>query len=755
MASRPKRPVRPPKAGWAPELWATRVPLRQRESFVGVFRAALENRDNLAYAWRILRDGVCDGCALGATGLADWTIDGVHLCNIRLRLLRLNTRPALDITRLEEVAPLRELRARELRELGRLPYPLLRRKGEAGFRRSSWDEAVALIAERLRVSDPARMYFYLTGRGTPNETYYAVQKAVRALGSNNLDSAARLGHLPNAFALKAALGVMAATCSYRDLIGADLITFIGSNVASNQPVMMKYLYHAKRAGAKVVTIGPYQEPGMTAYWVPSELESALFGTKITDRFFQVKPGGDRAFLYGTLKLLLERGLVDKRFIDAHTAGWGELQRFLEGVSFETLEHGGLSRGEMAAYAELLAQADKAVFVWGMGVTQQPGAEASIRAIVNLALAKGFIGREGCGVMPIRGHSGVQGGAEMGAYAAVLPGGVPVNTENAAALSDLYGFAVPDRPGLTAPEALDAARDGRLELLFAVGGNFREAMPDPKGVDKVLERIPLRVHMDIALSTPMLLEPAEMVLLLPATTRYEIPGGVSETSTERRVIYSPEIPGPRIGEARPEWEVITELAARVRPELMGKVRFASTQAIRAEIARVIPHYDGIQQLKAKGDQFQYGGERLCEGWRFPTPDGKARFQVAPLPAPVDTATFMVVTRRGQQFNSMVHEDLDPLTRQPRDAVLLSREDIVRLGLREGDQVVVENAVGHFKGRAFAAPVAAGSVHLHWPEANVLIASPARVLADQGTRATVRPASGETVSPKTPYNGGESP
>lgn len=736
MVSRPERP----KPGWKPELWATRLPLRRRESFGEVFRTAFENRDNLAYAWRILRDGVCDGCSLGASGLSDWTIDGVHLCNIRLRLLRLNTMPALDITRLQEVAPLRGLRARELRALGRLPYPLMRARGEAGFRRITWDEALAIMAERLRAADPERSYFYLTSRGTVNETYYAAQKAVRALGSNNLDSAARLGHLPNAFALKAALGVMAATCSYRDLIGTDLITFIGSNVASNQPVMMKYLYHAKKAGTKVVTIGPYQEPGMTAYWVPSELESALFGTKISDRFLQVRPGGDRAFLYGTSKVMLERGWIDRRFIEAHTAGFAELRSFLEGVSFERLERlSGLPRSEMAAYAELLAQADKAVFVWGMGVTQHTGATASVHAILNLALSKGFVGREGCGVMPIRGHSGVQGGAELGAYAAVLPGGLPVNAENAAALSDLYGFAVPEAPGLSVSEALEAARAGGLEVLFAVGGNFREVMPDPAGVDRALERIPLRVHMDIALSTQMLLEPAEAVLLLPATTRYEIPGGVTETSTERRVIFSPEIPGPRSGEARPEWEVITELAARVRPELAEQVRFANTRAIRAEIARLIPFYDGIQHFKAKGDQFQYGGPRLCAEWEFPTPDGKARFYAAPLPeAEADAKTLVVVTRRGQQFNSMVYQDVDPLTGHPRDAVLLNQHDLARLGLREGDQVLVENAVGSFKGRAFAAPVAAGSVHLHWPEANVLLTSPARGLVGQQTHATVRRA-----------------
>src|SRR5690606_18446935 len=114
--------------------------------------------------------------------------------------------------------------------------------------------------------------------GIPNETYYAVQKAVRMMGSNNIDNAARICHSPSTFGIKAALGVAATTCSYSDLIGTDLITFFGSNVANNQPVMMKYLYHAKKAGTKIALVNPYREPGMEAYWIPSDLESAVFGT---------------------------------------------------------------------------------------------------------------------------------------------------------------------------------------------------------------------------------------------------------------------------------------------------------------------------------------------------------------------------------------------------------------------------------------------------------------------------------------------
>ena len=169
-------------------------------------------------------------------------------------------------------------------------------------------------------------------------------------------------------------------------------------------------------------------------------------------------------------------------------------------------------------------------------------EDNVRAIVNLALARGFVGREHCGLMPIRGHSGVQGGAEMGCYATSLPGHRPVGEREAAELSELWGFEVPARRGLTAPQMLDAAHAGELDVLLCAGGSFLEVLPDPDWVREALARIPLRVHLDLVLSPQMLVDGPGDVLLLPAATRYESPGGVTETSTERRVIFSPEIAG---------------------------------------------------------------------------------------------------------------------------------------------------------------------------------------------------------------------
>jgi len=212
-----------------------------------------------------------------------------------------------------------------------------------------------------------------------------------------------------------------------------------------------------------------------------------------------------------------------------------------------------------------------------------------------------------------------------------------------------------------------------------------------------------------------------------------------------VIFSPEIPGPRVGEARAEWQVLGELAARVRPELSERVRFADTDAIRREIADVVPVYRGIEHLRERGDQFQYGGPRLCEGWRFPTADGKAHFSRVPLPDPVpDDGRLALSTRRGKQFNSMVQERRDSLTGATREAVLLNLHDAERLGIADGAAVLVRSDAGELRGTAHLAPIAPGNVQVHWPEGNALIGggrrSPEAGIPDYNARVSVEPLPG---------------
>ena len=694
---------------------------RQFGPFQEIARTAWQNRDRPGYAWRILNHGVCDGCALGTAGMRDWTIDGIHLCWIRLNLLRLNTMPAFEPGVAGDAAALAGRSEAELRQLGRLPAPLVRRRGDAGFRPISWDDALSLAAERIRGIDPERLAFYLVSRGTANETYYVAQKVARYLGTNHVDNSARLCHAASTVGLKRTIGFAATTCSYRDVLESDLIVFFGSDVANNQPVMMKYLDLAKKRGTRVVMVNPYREPGLERYWVPSSPGSALFGTDISDRHFPVRIGGDIAFINGVIKQLIANGWLDRDFIAARTSGWPELEAALAGQSFDELERrSGLSQAAMLELARLYAEADSAIFVWSMGITMHRHGVDNVQAIADLALARGMVGRDGAGLMPIRGHSGVQGGAEMGCVPNVFPGGMATGEEGARRLEEQWGFPVPAWRGAYASQMVDRAYDGELEALYCVGSNLFGVLPDPGYVRRALERIPLRIHHDIVLNPQMLVDPAETVLLLPATTRYEMAGGCTETSTERRVIFSPEIPGPRVAAARDEWRVLTELARRARPEAAARIAFGSTGEIRAEIARVIPLYDGIERLEREGDQFQWGGRHLAADGRFGTADGRARFvPVTPPERRARPGRFRLNTRRGKQFNSMVFGERDNLTGAARDAVVMAPAELERLGLSAGDPVVVRSETGELPGRAAAGPIEPGTVMMFWPEANALV------------------------------------
>jgi molybdopterin-dependent oxidoreductase alpha subunit len=677
-------------------------------------KVAWENRDQLPFAWRILNQGTCDGCALGTSGLKDWTLEGTHLCMVRLELMRLNTGPALDPGRLRDVAALLALSSAELRALGRLPEPMVRRKGEPGFRVVSWDEAYEAAAAGIRATDPERFAVYVTSRGVLNEHYYAAQKAARAMGTNHVDNSARLCHAASTVGMKRTLGYGATTCSYTDWIGSDLIVFFGSNTPNNQPVTMKYLYHARMKGAKVAVVNPYFEPGLKRYWVPSVPESAVFGTKFADEWFAVDTGGDLAFLNGVFKVLVAEGWLDRGFIARSTAGFEEAAAHVQAQDWETLEReSGTSRGEMARFARVLAQARSGVFVWSMGLTQHAHGVDTIQALVNVGLARGWVGREKVGLMPIRGHSGVQGGAEVGCAPGLEE---PASTR----FTEVWGFPCPVFKGLTASEMVDAAYRGGLDAFWTVGGNFLETLPDPAAAARALGQVGTRIHQDILVSSMMLLPPKDAVVLFPATTRYESPGGGTETSTERRIIFSPEVAGRRIGSAKPEWEVFGEVAARVRPDRADKVRFTSSAQIRDEIARAVPLYAGIETLSRQGDQIQWGGPRLFTDGAFHTPDGKARFSCVTPPSrrPAEGA-FFVSTRRGKQFNSMVQRAVDPLTGLEREDVIVSGEDATRLGLRDGDRVRLTSRSGAFEGRARLGEIKPGNLEVHWPEGNVLL------------------------------------
>jgi len=680
-----------------------------------------DNRGRWGYALRILRHGVCDGCSLGPRGLRDDVIPGVHLCLTRLTLLRLNTMRAMPKDVHADVSELRKLSNEQLHRLGRVPYPLLRRRGEPGFSRISWDSAILLISNKWKASDVNRIGVFVTSRGLTNETYYTVQKLARIGGTPHIDTCARLCHAASSIGLKDTIGFAAPTLSLKDWIGTEMIVVIGSNLPNNQPVSTKYLNAARKAGAKIVVVNPFKEPSMERYWIPSLLGSSLFGSKLMDDFFEVRPGGDIAFMSGVLKALDERGGWDEKFINERTHGADALRASLKSEPWAQLaDDAGVSESEMRRFADMYNACTKVVFVYSMGLTQYRFGVDNVKMVVNLALARGMIGRPNTGIMPIRGHSGVQGAAECGADPDKLPGAVPLTKANIARFETAWQHPIPHNAGIRAAHLLDQAGRSGLDLLYMVGGNHLETMPDRNHAQRALQKVGLRVHQDIVLNTSTLLDAEEAVLVLPAQTRYEQTSGGTSTSTERRIRFTPEIPGPRIEEAKPEWQIPCLIGLALEPGRADLFGYKNTAAIREEMGQLIAMYAGIETLKEEGDSVQWGGPQLG-ATSFGTDDGKAVFSGVPIPhVDVPKGSLLLSMRRGKQFNSMTFGTRDPTSEnRDRQAVFCAKSDLAELGLASGDHVRIVSPHGELAGVCYEGPCRKGHVQVYWPEGNVLL------------------------------------
>ncbi|PTL38775.1 FdhF/YdeP family oxidoreductase [Alkalicoccus saliphilus] len=722
----------------APEHWVSPIPFglgKVKPTHIrDSFKTAWENKDNLGYAKNIITKGVCDGCALGVSGLYDQTLTGPHVCTTRFNVLRLNTMPAIKEDILHaDIDELRQYSSTELRKLGRIPYPLIRRPGERNFSRLSWDEAMDTIADKMKQLDPKQYAFYLTSRGITNESYYVAGKVARFLGTNNVDNASRICHSPSKTAMKRSIGVGASTSNYQDWIGTDVLLFWGSVASNSSPVSTKYMLEAKKKGTKIIVVNPYREPSMDEYWVPSVPESALFGTKVADDFYQVNIGGDIAFMHGIMKHWFDMeenqhgSALNHPFIEEHVNGLEELQEKVQEQTWEEITlSSGVSKERIIELSELLANSKNAVFAWALGLTMHSFATDNISQVANLALLRGFLGRKYSGLMPFRGHSSVQGSGEMGADPFVLPGG-DYKGENISRIEKLWGFKLPewqgDIVGVTLENILlPEENERKIKMYYMSGGNFLETMPDPDYVEKALSSLDIRVHQDIILNTSTLVDAKEAVIVLPAKTRYEQEGGGTSTSTERMVYFSPEIEGNKnkIEEARAEWKIYVDLAKRVKPDTAHLVDFQHADEIREETARANPSYDGVQHLKKQGDVFQWGGAWLCEDGICPTPDGRGNLIPVDIPdlnkKPGD---FYVTTRRGKQFNSMVYGETDPFNRSSRYDVLVHEEDAREHHIHEGEAVVVYNQYGVFQGRAKFASIARSNLGVHFPEGNFLL------------------------------------
>lgn len=745
------RPLR--SAGGWPAIWYT---LRKGRAAGG-----------LLAMWRALRSrNACKTCALGMGGqLGGMVNEAGHfpeVCKKSIQAMAADMQGRVREHFFDDFAldALRGFSPRDLEHAGRLVEPLVAGPLDLNYRRTGWDHALDRIAAKLRAIDPSECFLYLSGRSS-NEAAFLAQLFARVYGTNHVSNCSYYCHQASGVALSACTGSSTATVTLDDVEHADLLFVIGGNPASNHPRFMRTIVNLKRRGGAVVVINPIRELGLVEFRVPSDPRSLLFGSTIADEYLQPHIGGDIALLTGIAKHVLARGAVDRRFIDDHTDGWPDVERSLVAAEWAEIERSsGVARADIERVAERYGSARRAIFAWTMGITHHLHGVENVQAIANLALMRGMVGRSGAGLLPLRGHSNVQGVGSMGVAPAL-------RDTVLRRLAEEFGVTPPAHVGVDTLACLEGAAAGRFKVAICLGGNLFGATPDAAFATRALGSCELVVYLNTTLNTGHAWGRGRETIVLPVLARDEEPQATTQESMFNYVRLSDGGPSRHAdvegGGPRGETDLIVSIAERVlatradgivaagaarsragatndgdraaepRTGLAPRTtaaagsigdwgRFRSHAEIRAAIARVIPGYEPIGEIDRTRREFQIPG-RTFHAPTFATPNGRARFAaVAPHEPPAARGELVLMTIRSEgQFNTVVYEDEDIYRGvDRRDVILMHRADIARLGLRVDDRVVVRSAVGALANvRVRELDIRPGNCAMYCPEANVVV------------------------------------
>jgi molybdopterin-dependent oxidoreductase alpha subunit len=690
---------------------------------------------------RMTTHNACKTCAVGMGGMRNEAGSFPEVCKKSVQAQAADMQPPIDesfFTR-RTIADLERLTPRELEHAGRLGFPVAWQRGDDRFRRVSWSEANEIAARALRATPPERSFFYSSGRSS-NEAAFLLQCVARVYGTNNVNNCSYYCHQASGVALQRAIGTGTATVSLEDLDHADLALIIGANPASNHPRLMTKLVKLRRRGGKVIVVNPLRELGLTRFRVPSDWRSMLFGSEIADLYLQPHVGGDIALLKLLLMDVLARGGADVSFLAAHVDGWDDVVADLAGSDRDLLLRAcGVPADQVEEAARILAAAKAAIFAWAMGITQHAHGVDNVQAIVNLALARGMLGRPGAGLLPIRGHSNVQGVGSVGVTPAL-------KSELVRRLEQHHGVTVPASPGLDTLGSLEAAARGDIDFALLLGGNLFSASPDRSWSRAALQRIGTTVHVTTKLNEGHVHGRGATCLLLPALARDEERQCTTQESMFSYVRVSDGGEAPASAEMRSEVDIIAQLAADALPP--GPLDFAALRghdAIRAAIAQVIPGYEQITAVDRDraSAEFAIPGRRLAAG-AIPTPSGRAHAAVTPVPITAlrDGELRLMTVRSEGQFNTVVYEEEDVYRgNERRDVVMLNEADAAARGLRRDQRVRVWNATGHLDVVVRFAPLPPGNAAMYYPEANVLIPR----IADPASGTPVFKSAAASITP----------
>lgn len=698
------------------------------------FRKAREAGGLLKF-WNAMRSkNACKTCAVGMGGQKGGMVNEAghfpEVCKKSMQAMAADMQPAIPSSFWDRYGEneLKAMSPRQLEHSGRLVEPVQYLAAEKRYRPISWDTAMDRVADQLAASTPEETFWYFSGRSS-NEAGFLLQLFARLYGTNNVNNCSFYCHQASGVGLTSVTGSGTATIQLEDLDEASMVFVIGGNPASNHPRLMRTLMDLRRRGGEVVVINPLVETGMVNFSVPSDPWSLLFGSKIASTYVQPHIGGDLALLTAMQKRLLETNAHDERYLNEHTSGWPELRAHLEAASWDELvAKSGVERDEINRVTDAYAKTRAAVFSWTMGITHQAHGVESVQAIANLALMRGMIGRQGSGLMPIRGHSNVQGIGSVG----VTP---QLKTALFDRLQSHFDVKLPTSEGLDTMACIEGAEKGELTTAVCLGGNLYGSNPDSTYAAKSLASLKQMTYLSTTLNTGHAHGLADETIILPVLARDEEPYQTTQESMFNYVRLSDGGP-QRLEGPRGEVEIIADLATRVAERLIDRSddrpnlkaidwpAMRDTGKIRGAIAKVVPGWEKVAEIDKTKEEFQIDG-RTFRKPEFATTDGRAKLHTHTSPDLKGTADdeLRVMTIRSEgQFNTVVYEDYD-LYRgvEGRYIVMMHPDDLKRFGVADGDKLHITGPAGEMRQiRATAfEKIRPGNAAMYYPEANVLV------------------------------------
>lgn len=661
------------------------------------------------------RRNTCKACALGMKGMRNELGQGFQVCKKAMQAIVQDLRPAIkrEFWEKNSIKDLKTMSPRKLESLGRLGHPLLREQGDTHFRPISWDDAFSMIHKKMLGVAPERTIYYASGRSS-NEAAFLLQLMARQQGSNHVNNCSYYCHQASGVGLGRTFGSGTATVTLEDVTRSDLLVLIGANPSSNHPRFMTQLMALRERGGRVVVINPLKEIGLQRFAIPSEVKSLFFTNEIASHYLQPHCGGDMAFLKAAVVKLWQEDRVDKKRMKKYCDNFDSWRSDIDSSNYEELlGFSGLSQAELNTFCDLLVNSENIIFSWAMGITHQKHGVESVQMISALALMLGMVGKEGAGLLPLRGHSNVQGVGTVG----VIPKLKPKMVQR---IGDRLGLDIPDHEGFDTYACMKAMDEERVDVAFYLGGNLLSSNPDTEWARKSLSKVPFTIQLSTTLNFGHLEGQGRTSLILPVRTRDEESHFTTQESMFNFVRYSEGGAKPPIKDLPSEIEIITRIAGQLfGNDTIEWDSLVDTDKIRDMISQVVPGLERISDVVE--EEFTIPG-RIYHEKRFSTKTGKAQLEVlSPPDARPSEGKFNLTTFRSEgQFNSIIYEERDLYRGTThRDVVLMNPEDITNLGIKEGEYVKIRSAAGELKVQVVSYDIRMGNVGMYYPEGNVIV------------------------------------